>query len=115
MSNCREECFTCGDVREIADTSDIGSINENFDLLRSEVQSLCDKLNLYITNAGIDADGKCITNVKDCCDDPSSAVSRSGIEEIVRDMLPTKKACSGCHKPKNHCSCRTSGALPNGY
>lgn len=115
MSNCREECFSCGDIREIADTQDIGAINENFDMLRDQVQDLCDKLNLYITNAGLDADGKCVTNVKDCCEDPSSAVPRSGIEEMIRDMMTVKTTCGTCYRAHKHCSCKTYGGLPNAY
>lgn len=91
--NCREECFSCRDIREIADTQDIGAINENFDTLRDQVQELCDKLNLYITADGLDADGKCITNVKDCCADPSSAMPRSAIEDLIKSLTP-KNDCS---------------------
>lgn len=115
MSNCREECFSCKDIREIADTQDIGAINENFDTLRDQVQDLCDKLNLYITTTGLDADGKCVTNVKDCCDDPSSAMPRSAVEEMIRDMMTTKTTCGTCHKAHSHCGCNTYGGLPNAY
>lgn len=113
-NNCKDECFSCRDIRELADTQDVGALNENFQTMRDEIQALCDKLNLYITLAGIDADGKCITNVKDCCDDPSSAMSRSGIEELIREMCKPKKTCTGCKS--QHCDCKSKhGALPNAY
>lgn len=118
LTGCGNPCQTCAQIRQITGSTplDIGLINENFKKLSEQYETLCMLVNQFLNkDSGIDADGFCITNVKDCKDDPNSVVPRAALKQLILDTVAAKNTCSGCHKPVTSCSCVYSYTtlLPN--
>lgn len=105
MSTCSNECLSCSDIREIASTSDIGFINENFASLQADLDKALEFIKLYLVKDGcntntLDANFGCVVNVKDCCDNPSSAMSRGAIEAMIDQKLAEKTSCKTKKLPR---------------
>ncbi len=97
-NNCSTECLSCGDIREIASTDDIGFINENFASLQKDLDTALEFIKLYLVKEGcsdntIDANFGCVTNVRDCCGDPTSAMPRDAIEAMIDKKIADRHSC----------------------
>ena len=104
-NNCADECLSCSDIREIASASDIGFINENFASLQKDLDAALEFIKLYLVKDGcssntIDANFGCVTNVKDCCQDASSAMPRAAIEDLIDKKLADKSSCKSKKLPR---------------
>lgn len=104
-STCTNECLSCSDIREIASASDVGFINENFASLKADLDAALAFIKLYLVKDGcskdtLDANFGCVTNVRDCCDDPTSAMPRESVEAMIRKLIAEQHSCENKKLPR---------------
>lgn len=85
-------CNECGQLRSIIanddNTVDIGPINENFALCCGRLEKIESQLSAMFNDDGnLDMAKKCITNLGDCCDDPTSVITKDYLETAIRMMV----------------------------
>ena len=79
----------CGSIRQLTGSveSNVGNIDNNFSVISAQLEEIKTFLNSFYSNGKFDFDGKCLTNLGSCCDDPTSALSRQDIDDRVPQVV----------------------------
>ena len=91
MTDSTNACNECGQLRSISNTEDgseIQAINSNFEMLNANIQNVKEIVDGLVDQDGnLDLQGKCITNLGDCCKDPKSIVTAEYLNNVVRVIV----------------------------